>query len=64
MLSVDPPDHTRLRRLVSAAFRRPRMAALRPRVQVITGGLLDDLEARGDAVVDLVRASPSRCRSP
>ena len=55
MLSVDPPDHTRLRRLASAAFSRPRMAALRPRVQAITGGLLDDLEARGDAVVDLVR---------
>src|SRR5262249_19740971 len=30
MLSVDPPHHTRLRRLTSAAFSRPRMAALRP----------------------------------
>jgi len=55
MLSVDPPDHTRLRRLASAAFSRPRIAALRPRVQAIVDGLLDDLEARGEVVVDLVR---------
>jgi cytochrome P450 len=55
MLSVDPPDHTRLRRLASAAFSRPRMAGLRPRVQAIVDGLLDDLEARGDTVVDLVK---------
>jgi cytochrome P450 len=55
MLSVDPPDHTRLRRLASAAFSRPRIAALRPRVQAIVDGLLDDLEARGDTVVDLVK---------
>src|SRR5258705_2582325 len=54
MLSVDPPDHTRLRRLTSAAFSRPRIAALRPRVQAIVDRLLDDLEARGDTVVDLV----------
>src|SRR5206468_2298446 len=55
MLSVDPPDHTRLRRLASAAFSRPRIAALRPRVQAIADGLLDDLEARGEAVADLVK---------
>src|SRR5690349_23335085 len=55
MLSVDPPDHTRLRRLAAAAFSRPRIAALRPRVQAIAGRLLDDLQARGEVVVDLVR---------
>src|SRR5204862_4025969 len=55
MLSVDPPDHTRLRRLASGAFSRPRIAALRPRVQAIVDGLLDDLEASGDTVVDLVK---------
>jgi cytochrome P450 len=55
MLSVDPPDHTRLRRLTSAAFSRPRITALRPRIQAIVDGLLDDLEARGDTVVDLVK---------
>jgi cytochrome P450 len=55
MLSVDPPDHTRLRRLASAAFSRPRIAALRPRVQAIADRLLDDLQARGDPIVDLVK---------
>src|SRR5262249_2800395 len=55
MLSVDPPDHTRLRRLASTAFSRPRIAALRPRVQAIVDGLLDDLQARGEVVVDLVK---------
>jgi cytochrome P450 len=55
MLSVDPPDHTRLRRLASAAFSRPRIAAMRPRVQAIADGLLDDLQACGDTVVDLVK---------
>jgi cytochrome P450 len=54
VLSVDPPDHTRLRRLAAAAFSRPRIAALRPRVQALVDGLLDELESRGEAVVDLV----------
>ena len=54
MLSVDPPDHTRLRRLAATAFSRPGITALRPRVQALVDGLLDELESRGDAAVDLV----------
>jgi len=54
MLSVDPPDHTRLRALAAAAFSRPRVAALRPRIQTIVDDLLDELHRRGDTVVDLV----------
>jgi len=54
MLSVDPPDHTRLRALATAAFSRPRVAALRPRIQTIVDDLLDELHRRGDSVVDLV----------
>jgi len=43
MLTVDPPDHTRLRRLVSGAFSVRRVEALRARIQAITDDLLDDI---------------------
>jgi cytochrome P450 len=56
MLNVDPPDHTRLRRLVSRAFVPSRIAALEPAIRAIAGSLLDDLETAGpDATVDLVK---------
>jgi cytochrome P450 len=56
MLSTDPPGHTRLRKLASAAFSRPRITALRPRVQAIADALLDNLGAAGrDGAVDLVK---------
>lgn len=54
MLSVDPPDHTRLRRLAASAFSRTRLQRLEPRIREIAAGLLDDLAARGDEPVDLV----------
>jgi cytochrome P450 len=55
MLTVDPPDHTRLRRLVSAAFSPRRVEALRPHVQTITDDLLDAIAAQGpDGPVDIV----------
>lgn len=57
MLSVDPPDHSRLRRLVSSAFTPRRVEQLRPRVQAIVDELLDAIAAAGpDAHVDLVSA--------
>ena len=55
MLVVDPPDHTRLRRLVAAAFSARRIERLRPHVQAIVDDLLDGVAARGpDGPVDLV----------
>src|SRR6202044_1563970 len=39
-LSLDPPDHTRLRRLVSKAFTPRRIALLEPRIRQITAELL------------------------
>jgi len=54
MLAVDPPDHTRLRRLAAPAFSKPRTEALRPRVEAIVDALLDELDHRGDTIVDLV----------
>jgi cytochrome P450 len=57
VLTVDPPDHTRLRRLLSAAFSMRRVEALRARVQTITDDLLDDIAREGpDNRIDLVAA--------
>ncbi len=57
MLTVDPPDHSRLRGLVSAAFSPRRVEAMRARVQTIADDLLDDIAAAGpDSQVDLVAA--------
>jgi cytochrome P450 len=56
MLAVDPPDHTRLRRMATPAFTRRRVDRLEERVRAIAHGLLDDLATRSavDGVVDLV----------
>ncbi|MBE8473375.1 cytochrome P450 family protein [Streptomyces justiciae] len=55
MFTAYGPDHKRLRNLVAKAFTARRTAALRPRVEAITDGLLDRVtEAGGDRqVVDL-----------
>ena len=55
MLHADPPDHTRLRRLVQKAF-TPRRAALRPRAEEIAAGLLDEMAAAPGDVTDLLCA--------
>ncbi|GHD90883.1 cytochrome P450 family protein [Streptomyces naganishii] len=54
MLNADPPQHTRLRSLVTRAFTARRVEAMRPRVQEITDGLLDAMLPHGSA--DLVEA--------
>ncbi len=53
LLNSDPPDHTRLRRLVQKAFTPRRAAQLRPRIAEIAASLLDQMTARGD-VIDLL----------
>ncbi|MDH6109396.1 cytochrome P450 [Kitasatospora sp. MAP12-15] len=54
-LFLDPPDHTRLRRLVAGAFTQRRAAALRTYVGALTERVLDTIAAQGKdgAVVDL-----------
>jgi len=52
MLNVDPPDHTRLRRLVSKAFTPKTIENLRPQVQRLVDAALDSMAAKGTA--DLV----------
>lgn len=58
LLTRDGTDHSRLRTLVSRAFTVRRVTALRPRVETITEGLLDDVAAAGadGHTVDLVTA--------
>jgi len=46
MLNADPPDHTRLRALVSRAFTPTLVEGMRGRVQVIADGLLDGIAGR------------------
>ncbi len=47
MLDLDPPDHTRLRSLVSKAFTPRSVAALEPRIEEIVEGLLDGVDGEG-----------------
>ncbi|MET8562689.1 cytochrome P450 [Streptomyces flaveolus] len=60
MLRSDPPDHTRLRRLVSKAFTARRVAELRPRIQEITDRLLDAVlpAGRAELVADFALPLP------
>lgn len=56
LLESEPPRHTRLRRLISAAFARGHTERLRPRVQAIAAGMVDTLAAKidGDGSADLL----------
>ncbi len=58
LVHLDPPDHTRLRGLVSKAFSARRIASLRPRVEEITDDLLTALPgcAAADGTVDLIES--------
>lgn len=49
LLNIDPPDHTRLRRLVSKAFTPRRIAEFAPRVQELTDRLIDGFIEKGEA---------------
>ncbi|MFF4095633.1 cytochrome P450 [Streptomyces sp. NPDC001834] len=53
ILSMDPPDHTRLRSLVAKAFTVRQVEKLRPRVRQLTSDLLDEMETAGQPA-DLV----------
>jgi cytochrome P450 len=54
LLTADPPQHTRLRGLISRSFTARRVEELRPRVQEITDDLLDAMLPAGRA--DLVES--------
>lgn len=52
---TDPPDHTRLRKLVSKAFTPSVADGMRPRVQEIVDQLLDAIEGSGTGGLDLIQ---------
>lgn len=60
LLSTEPPDHTRLRGLVSKAFTPKRVEDLRVRIDAIVERTLDDLAARDsfDLVSDFAEPLP------
>ncbi|MFC4121795.1 cytochrome P450 [Nonomuraea zeae] len=49
-VDMDPPGHTRMRRLIGKAFTAHRIERLRPRIEQITGELLDELAGRSGPV--------------
>jgi cytochrome P450 len=55
IIAMDPPEHTRLRKLVAAAFTEKRIQALRPRVARIVDDLIDAMRA-GPRPTDLSRS--------
>ncbi len=61
MLMQDPPEHTRLRNLVSRAFTPGAVQALRPRIESLADALLDGVQARGhmDLIADFAGPLPA-----
>jgi cytochrome P450 len=61
MLFLDPPDHTRLRTLASAAFTPRRVEQLRSRIQKIMDTLLDAVVSQGhmDVIADFAGPAPA-----
>jgi cytochrome P450 len=55
MVLLDPPDHTRMRRLAAPVFSAARVQELAPAIEALVTSLLDDMEQAGPPA-DLVRA--------
>ncbi len=60
LIDMEPPDHTRLRRLVTRAFTPRTVEGLRPRIETIVGRAIDGALALGefDLIADLLELVP------
>jgi cytochrome P450 len=58
MLTLNPPDHTRLRRLVSSAFTARRVQALRPAIERMVDELIDGMSGEVDFVTSFAFPLP------
>jgi cytochrome P450 len=60
VLNADPPDHTRLRRLISRDFTPRRIREMEPRIRAVAVELLDDAAGRGefDLMADFANVLP------
>lgn len=60
-ITMDPPDHTRLRRMLTKDFTQKRMEEMRPGIEKLVDGMIDDMIAKGppaDLVQDLALKLP------
>ena len=48
ILLVDPPEHTRLRKVAARAFTRPRLMALEPTIEALANDIVEHAVARGE----------------
>ncbi|GLZ36304.1 cytochrome P450 [Lentzea sp. NBRC 105346] len=58
IMAMDPPDHTRLRRLVAPAFSSGRISRLREGITSVTASLLDAFVSPADVVAGLAQPLP------
>src|SRR5436305_4081628 len=60
LIDMEPPDHTRLRRLVTKAFTPRTVGALRPQIEAIVAGVVDRARDREefDLIADLMELVP------
>lgn len=59
MLQLNPPDHGRIRGLVSRAFTPRRVEEMRPEIEAIADELLDTMDGHGDLVSGLAHPLPA-----
>ena len=62
LINMDPPKHSRYRRLVAAIFTPRRVEALRPRVEAIAKQVVDEVASQGtaDGIHDIAAPMPMR----